>query len=117
MTMLKRSLLFIITLAVAHSAALADMNSTIVSQGHCGFTQANSFFFLINGNPKASLRITVRTTWRSGIRSGQSDRVYELPPGGRQALGCGDSGSIPVTYYRFQIVGEQRTRHWGGEVR
>lgn len=106
-----RSLLSIGIILVSCQWSFAGMSSTIIAQGHCGFTKANSFFYLVNTDSTASLRVTVRTTWRSGIQSGQTDRVYILPAGGQQTLGCGDSGVIPVTYYQFQVVGEERIHH------
>lgn len=87
--------------------ALAFKN-VIRNGGRCGFASGGSYHYLINTDSGNRYRVTVRTFWRQGIDSGQYDRTYVSEAGGRQNLGCSDSGSIPVAYYSRQVVGEVR---------
>lgn len=82
--------------------------NVIKSEGRCGFASGGSINYLINTDTRNRYRVTVRTFWRSGINSGQSDQVVINEAGGRVSLGCTDSGYIPVTYYTRQVVGESR---------
>lgn len=84
--------------------ALAFRN-VIRNEGRCGFASGGSYHYLINTDGGNRYRVTVRTHWRQGIDSGQYDRTYVSEAGGRQNLGCSDSGSIPVAYYSRQVVG------------
>lgn len=87
--------------------ALAFYN-VIRSEGRCGFASGGSYHYLINTDTTNRYRVTVRTFWRQGIDSGQYDTTYVSEAGGRQMLGCSDSGSIPVASYTRQVVGEVR---------
>jgi len=98
-------------LLLQSTMASAGTNTMIVAQGYCGVAKSSPLYFLINNNPQHSVRVTVRTFWKSGIDSGQNDRVHVLPPGGRMSLGCGDSGNIPTSFYQFQVVGEEELHH------
>ena len=87
---------------------LLTFANVIRSEGRCGFASGGSYSYLINTDTRNRYRVTVRTFWRSGINSGQSDQVVINEAGGRMSLGCSDSGYIPVTYYTRQVVGESR---------
>jgi len=87
--------------------ALAFKN-VIRIEGRCGFANGGWYHYLINTDGGNRYRVTVRTYWRQGIDSGQYDLTYVSEAGGRQDLGCSESGSIPVAYYTRQVVGEVR---------
>lgn len=85
---------------------LFTFRNVIRNSGRCGFASGGSKQYLVNTDSRNRYRVTVRTYWRSGINNGQSDRSHTMEAGGRKYLGCTDSGRIPVTYYRRQVVGE-----------
>ena len=85
---------------------LLAFRNVIRNSGRCGFANGGSKQYLVNTDSRNRYRVTVRTYWRSGINNGQSDRTHIMEAGGRKYLGCTDSGYIPVTYYRRQVVGE-----------
>ena len=87
---------------------LLAFKNVIRQSGRCGFAQGGTVDYLINTDTNNRYRVTIRTYWRSGINSGQSDRVVITQAGGRLTLGCTDSGYIPVTYYSRQVVGESK---------
>jgi len=74
----------------------------------CGFARSGRIQYLVNTDRKASYKVTVRTYWRSGINSGQYDRVHKVSAGSRKNLGCTVSGSIPTTSSSRSVVGEER---------
>lgn len=89
---------------------LLAFKNIIRNSGRCGFASGGSIQYLINTDSKNRYRVTIRTYWRSGIHSGQSDRPFIIEAGSRIFLGCTDSGYIPITYYRREVVGEVKLR-------
>lgn len=94
--------------ALPEGAQTLTFRNVIRNEGRCGFASGGSLHYLINTDGGNRYRVTVRTYWRQGIDSGQYDRTYVSEAGGRQNLGCSDSGSIPVASYSRQVVGEVR---------
>jgi hypothetical protein len=89
-------------------AMLLAFKNVISKQGSCGFASGGTKDYLVNTDTGNRYRVTVRTYWTQGINSGQYDNVYISEAGGKQLLGCTDSGAIPVAYYNRQVVGEVR---------
>ncbi len=78
----------------------------IQSDRSCGFAGSGRIDNILNTDPKHRYRVTVRTTWRNYLHSGQYDEVVKMEAGERKILGCTCTGMIPTTNYSRQIVGE-----------
>lgn len=94
--------------ALPPEMAMLAFRNVIRNEGRCGFASGGSYHYLINTDGGSRYRVTVRTAWRQGIDSGTYDTTYISEAGGRQNIGCSDSGSIPVAYYTRTVVGEVR---------
>jgi hypothetical protein len=94
--------------SLSAEALLLAFRNVVRREGRCGFASGGSYDYLVNTDTGNRYRVTVRTYWRQGIDHGQYDNTYISEAGGKQNLGCSDSGSIPVAYYTRQVVGEVR---------
>lgn len=72
----------------------------------CGFTNAGSQEYVLNTDKSNRYFVTVKTAWRCGVESGESYDTIIVEAGSKHALGCTDSGYVPVTYYTRTITGE-----------
>ncbi len=73
------------------------------SSERCGFASSGANQYLINTDTGNRYRVTVRTYWRKGMESHQTDNIYIMEAGGRKYMGCAMSGYETITY---EIVGE-----------
>ena len=80
--------------------------ANIISRGErCGFAKSGKIYYIENEHQNKRVQATVRTFWRSGIKTGQFDSVITIPAGSEKSLGCDRGSYIPVSDFRFRIVG------------
>jgi len=72
--------------------------------GRCGFAGGRKAF-VVNPFINNSLDVTVRTKWRDGTQSGQSDDVVFVPAGGRRYVGCTRGNGVGAPHYEYSVRG------------
>jgi hypothetical protein len=87
----------------------AGFATRIEPRGHCGWTNANRVYYLVNGDRTAAYNVTIKTVTRFGAQQSTTTNQYGVAAGGEVMLGCGDTGAPPpVSYFDRSIVGEVR---------
>ncbi|EHW0695536.1 hypothetical protein K1B30_003875 [Vibrio parahaemolyticus] len=71
----------------------------------CGFANSGQSVYVVNARNDKRIQATIRVSWSNGIDNGQYDRVHVIPAGSEKRLGCTRSSHIPVTDYRYSVVG------------
>ena len=94
----------------SHSASLepdapARFEAYVRGEGRCGFAGSGRQAYVVNRLSDRRVRVTVRTSWKRGIDSGQSQRSYVLAAGGERSLGCTMSNNVGATRYTFEVIG------------